>query len=462
MKYISTRNSSKEYSFEHIFFKSLSEDGGLFLPKEFPVLNSIQLEKFKGLTFQQMSFEIFKIFTGSLFSDSALSGIINKAYSNFKSKDVIGSKKIGPIHFVELYHGPTLAFKDIAMQVLGLMYEHLLEKKNDFTTLVTATSGDTGAAAIDAFKNKKNVKLFVLHPYNKISEIQRKFMTTVPAKNIFNIAIQGTFDDCQNLVKEMFVDKPFANKINMSGVNSINWARIIAQTVYYFYIYFKFNPKQQPIIVSVPTGNFGDVYAGYVAKKMGLPIQKLIVATNQNNILERCILKGSYEPSQVHESLSPSMDIQVASNFERILFEITGGSSEKVSKYMMELKNKGNFKLDSDQLKNLQKNFDVSSCEDKEIIEIIKKIYSDSNEIIDPHTATATKPLLSYKTINNIYCLETAHASKFPAAIKKALGIEAKLPDSYHHILKAKEKLEIMDNDIEVIKKFILSKVTSE
>ena len=321
MKYISTRNSQKKFSFEEIFFKGLADDGGLFIPERFYILNEKEILNLKDMSFQEISHFIFLKYSKNTFESNELHEIINKAYKNFRCKNIIKVNKHNNINLVQLFHGPTLAFKDVAMQVLGEMYKNLLSKSKKKITIITATSGDTGAAAINAFKDNENINIFVLHPNNKISDVQRKLMTTTKSKNIFNIAIKGNFDDCQKLVKEMFVDISFTKKINMSGVNSINWGRIVAQTTYYFYVYSKFVKNKNELIFSVPTGNFGDIYAGYVAKKMGLPIHKLIVATNQNNILERCLNTGEYKPEKVNVSLSPSMDIQVSSNFERVLYD---------------------------------------------------------------------------------------------------------------------------------------------
>ncbi len=460
MNYFSSRNKNLKLWFKDIFFKGLSQDGGLFLPNKIPEISLNDLKKFENYNFQEMSFEIFKLFTGNTFNENELKNIIHKAYSNFRNSKIVDVKKLGHISFVQLHHGPTLAFKDIAMQVLGEMYEFLLRNNDKQINLITATSGDTGAAAIDAVEGKKNINIFVLHPHNKISSIQRKIMTTYESKNVFNIAIKGSFDDCQKIVKDMFVDENFSEKINMSGVNSINWARIIAQIVYYFYIFYKFNDSKKPITVSVPTGNFGDIYAGYVAKQMGLSIKKLIVATNQNNILERCISTGEYKPAEVIESISPSMDIQVASNFERILFYLCNQNSEDLSQLMKDLKLKGGFNLSKQQLEILQNNFSASSCSEEETLSIIKDIFIKYDYIIDPHTATAVKPLIKDEYNNeNCFCFETAHPSKFPDAVEKAINKKPELPVELNYISNRKEKFDILENKIELVKDYILKKI---
>ena len=460
MNYFSSRNKDLNLPFKDIFFKGLSEDGGLFLPHFIPQLSDSIIKNFANYNFQEMSYEIFKLFIGDTIHSDDLKKIIDNAYSQFRNSNIVDVKKIDHISYVQLHHGPTLAFKDIAMQVLGGMYEFLLKDNSKKINLVTATSGDTGAAAIDAMQGKKNINIFVLHPHNKISSVQRQLMTTYNANNVFNLAIKGSFDDCQKIVKDMFVDQHFSKKINMSGVNSINWARIIAQIVYYFFIYYKFNDRQKPIVVSVPTGNFGDIYAGYVAKKMGLNIKELIVATNQNNILQRCIVSGEYKPTEVVQSISPSMDIQVASNFERILFYLCDENSENLSKLMNELKSKGHFKLSTKQLENLKNYFSASSCNESETLEIIKNIHLKFNYLIDPHTATGVKPLLDdkYKE-ESCFCFETAHPSKFPSAILKAINQKPQFPKDFKTFENKNESYDVLDSNIEIVKKFILDKI---
>ena len=337
MKYISTRNNKKTFEFKDVFIKGLADDGGLFIPESLSKYSETEISSFTNLEYNDLAKKIISTFIGDFMSENDLSNIIDKSYSVFRKKNVVNLIKVGDRSVLELFHGPTLAFKDIAMQLLGNFYEYYLNNENQKINIVVATSGDTGAAAIDAIKGKKNVNIFVLHPHNRVSSVQRKLMTTGKDQNVFNIAINGNFDDCQNLVKSMFADKNFSNEIKMSGVNSINWARIIAQSVYYFYSYFLIEDKDRPINFSVPTGNFGDVYAGYLAKKMGLPINKLIVATNQNDILHRAISKGSYEVEKVAETISPSMDIQIASNFERLIYDLNNGEDTETIKAMNDI-----------------------------------------------------------------------------------------------------------------------------
>ncbi len=303
MRYVSTRNNNQDYSFREVFLKGLADDGGLFVPKSLFRFNEKELSSLKELNYQDLAKKIIQPFVTDFITENDLSKIIDKSYSVFRKKNVVDLIEIENKKILELFHGPTLAFKDVAMQLLGNFYEYYLKSENRKINIIVATSGDTGAAAIEAIKGKENINIFVLHPLDKVSSVQRKLMTTVKDKNVFNLAVKGNFDDCQNLVKSMFADKNFSNLIKMSGVNSINWARIIAQAVYYFYSYFLIDPNNQKVNFSVPTGNFGDVYAGYLAKKMGLPINKLIVATNQNDILHRAISKGSYEAQEVQKQI---------------------------------------------------------------------------------------------------------------------------------------------------------------
>ena len=438
MNYISTRNKSLNFDFSSIFLRGLAPDGGLFLPNEIKKFNEKELKELSKLNYIDLGVEIISGFCTPVLNKNKIKLILDKAYSSFDTKNIVEIKKIDNINLLELYHGPTLAFKDIAMQVIGLMYEALnLNKKK--INIIVATSGDTGSAAIAALKEKKNINLFVLHPHEKISNIQRKIMTTCDSNNIYNIAVKGNFDDCQKIVKQMFNDEQFREKINMSGVNSINWARIICQIVYYFYAYFQMSSK---VNFSVPTGNFGDVYAGYIAKKMGLPIDKLIVATNENDILCRVINSGEYRPSKVKPSLSPSMDIQVASNFERLLFDVLNSDDQKVSKSMKDLNDNGFFKLEKDELKKIRENFSAEKINDADTLRIIKDFFINYGFILDPHTATAVGA--SYKVKNNskTIVLGTAHPYKFLETIKLAIGKNVDPPKQFSDLSKKLKNLK--------------------
>ena len=452
MKYVSTRSHSKTSTFEEVFLKGLAEDGGLFVPQELFEFNQTEINSLKDLNYQDLATEIIFKFTGNFIDKNQLSKLIQKSYSTFRHKNIIDFSDVGEFKIMELFHGPTLAFKDIAMQFIGNLYEYYLNKNQTKINIIVATSGDTGAAAIDALAGKKNLNIFVLHPHNKISSVQRKIMTTYEDKNVFNIAVKGNFDDCQNLVKSMFSDLEFSRSINMSGVNSINWARIIAQSVYYFYAYFK-SKNNSELNFSVPTGNFGDIYAGYLAKKIGLPIGKLIVATNKNDILHRAISKGDYKIKKVEETYSPSMDIQIASNFERLLYDLNEKNSEKTHENMKRIKN-NDYHLEEDTIKKINVDFLSERLSEDETLKEIRETYYKNKYILDPHTAIGLGVAKKLK-INNCIVLATAHPAKFPDAIIKSINQKTELPNELLHINNKKENFEIIDNSLEKIKEYI-------
>jgi threonine synthase len=455
MKYVSTRDNSKEYNFEQVFIKGLADDGGLYVPISLKKYSTDELHKLKNLNYNELSTEIINLFSSDFISKEELSSLINKSYSTFREKNVVKLSNVGEIKLLELFHGPTLAFKDIAMQFIGNLYEYYLNNNNKKINIVVATSGDTGAAAIDAIKGKSNLNIFVLHPNNKISAVQRKIMTTVEEKNVFNIAIDGNFDDCQNIVKQMFSDLEFSKSINMSGVNSINWARIIAQSVYYFYSYFKLNTDKS-VSFSVPTGNFGDVFAGYLSKKMGLPIDKLIVATNENDILHRAISKGDYVSREVKETLSPSMDIQLASNFERLIYYINNSDCEITADIMKKIK-QNTYQIDKQSLETIQKDFLSESCNEEETLSIIKNVYEENNMILDPHTAVGVGAIKKL-SLDDCVVLSTAHPCKFPEATNNAINKHEKLPEELQYVLDKNENFQVLKNNLEEVKNFINSK----
>ena len=458
MEYISTRNSKNFFLFKDVFLRSLASDGGLFIPKKIPSFSPQELEKLKNFSYEELAVKIILKFCDDEFNEKELKDLVSNSYKNFRVDDVVAIKKVGKVNLLELFHGPTLAFKDIAMQVIGNMYEKILEKNNLNVNVVVATSGDTGAAAISAIKDRKNMKIFVLHPENKISEVQRKFMTTVDSSNIFNIALASNFDECQKFIKLMFADKDFSNSINMTGVNSINWSRIVVQIVYYFFSYFRIAAKNEKINYSVPTGNFGDIYAGYVAKKMGLPINKLIIATNSNDILKRAVKTGVYKPLKVNHTISPSMDIQVASNFERLIFDVCSHDSKKIIKLMNDLNERGEFKLEKNELEKINENFCSESLSEEETKLVIKDIYRKQEILIDPHTAVAIGAANKISLEGNTVILATAHPSKFSETVMKATGIKSDLPENLKNILTGKEKYEKLPKDLEKIKNYILER----
>jgi len=460
MKYVSTRNNQKEFNFKEIFIKGLADDGGLFVPKSLKKFTEEEINNLSNLNYIELAIKIMFPFCSDFIDENELKNIIEKSYSKFRENDVVKITDIGNHKLLELFHGPTLAFKDIAMQFIGSLYDFYIKNNNQNINIIVATSGDTGAAAIDAIKGKKNMNIFVLHPNNKISKIQRKLMTTVKDKNVFNIAIEGNFDDCQNLVKSMFEDLDFSKSIKMSGVNSINWARIIAQTVYYFYCYLKLD-KKKSINFSVPTGNFGDVYAGYLSKKMGLPIGRLIVATNQNDILHRAISSGKYIANQVEQTISPSMDIQVASNFERLIYDVLDQNSNKTKDAMNKFKKEKKYIIDDESIARINNDFLSESLNQKETLEVIKTNYEKHGVILDPHTAVGLGVVNKLGFDKDCVILSTAHPCKFPEAINQAIQKNENLPEELNYILDEKENFDIIENNLETIKNYINQKLNA-
>ena len=459
MEYISTRNTQKTFSFKDVFLKGLAPDGGLFVPKKIPLYTSQELEKLRNLSYNSLATKIILKFCSDEFNEIEIKDLVKNSYKNFRVNDVVMIKKLGKVNLLELFHGPTLAFKDIAMQVIGNMYEKILKKNNLKINVVVATSGDTGAAAINAIRDRKNMKIFVLHPDNKISEVQRKFMTTVNSDNVFNIALASNFDECQKFVKSMFADKDFSKSINMSGVNSINWSRIVVQIVYYFFSYFKVANEDEKINFSVPTGNFGDIYAGYIAKKMGLPINKLIIATNSNDILKRTVSTGIYKPLKVEHTVSPSMDIQVASNFERLIFDVCSCNSNKTLKLMNDLNKQGELKLEKKELKKIRESFCSESLSEEETKSVINDVYKNQGMLIDPHTAVAIGAVNKISLEGNIVVLATAHPSKFSDVVMKETNIKPELPENLKNILVEKEKYEKLPKDLKKIQNYIMERI---
>jgi threonine synthase len=457
MHYISTRNNKDKYIFEEILLKGLADDGGLFIPNEVPTISQSDMQDILVMDYKSIAIRLIKLFTQDTFSDDLLEKMVHEAYESFNNN------KITPLinldentSILELYHGPTLAFKDIAMQLLSRMIEEVLSKNNSRASIICATSGDTGGAAVASFADKENIDLYVLFPKDKISEVQRRFMSTSQANNINIISIDGNFDDCQNIVKSLFKDKAFSQSVHLTAVNSINWARIMIQIIYYFSAISQ-NPeyKKNPDII-VPTGNFGDIYAGYIAKKMGLEMGKLVIATNVNNILERCLNTGRYNILEAIQTNSPSMDIQISSNFERLLYDLVNQDIKRLSQMMDELVTRGEFSLNEGELLNLNTTFEAGSIEQIETIDVIKKIYDQHNLILDPHTAVAIG-VSNKNNYTNSIILSTAHPAKFPEAVREAIGIEAELPANNKNIFNLPEDIRNMKNDISLIKNNILS-----
>ena len=452
MKYISTRGKAPELGFEDVLLSGLANDGGLYIPKEWPKLDYKELPTTSYS--EQAAYVIYPFVKGFL-SYEELNDIASQAYSHFPSKEAIRLKEVEKGNYLlELFHGPTLAFKDFAMLLLAQFFETSLSKKNKSITILGATSGDTGSAAIEAFKNNKHCTVFILFPKGRVSEIQRKQMTTVDSASIYAIEIDGTFDDCQNLVKHLFQNLEFKEEVSLGAINSINWARVAAQIVYYFSTFQQLQSNR--VSFSVPTGNFGDVLAGWVAKKMGLPIDKLIVATNDNDILDRAISNGDYFQEEVKATTSPSMDIQISSNFERLLFESLDRDPEKLRNLFKELKENNGFRIDNDTLTYIRNDFKSGKASEEKVKDTISRIHKASNIILDPHTAvgfyaSASELNFDVPMVN----LGTAHPAKFSKAVIDAIGFEPEIPDRLKNIINKKERFTQLENNSEALISFI-------
>ncbi len=449
MKYKSTRGGVKGLSFTNAFLMGLGTDGGLIIPEE---IQPVDLDKLRNLEYKDLAFEIFKLFIDDI-DEKVIKELINKSYATFDTEEIAPLVKKDGVYILELFHGPTFAFKDIALQFLGNLFEYVLKKTDSNINILGATSGDTGSAAIYGLKGKKNINIFILHPHNKISPIQEMQMTTVEDKNVYNIAIEGTFDDCQAIVKSIFNDLEFKDKYRLGAVNSINWARILAQIVYYFYAYFRSDVDE--LYFSVPTGNFGNIFAGYLAKRMGLPVKKLILATNSNDILYRFVNFGDYSIKGVVQTLSPSMDIQIASNFERYLYYLFNEDTEKVKNLMNEFSKNKKIVFEKSILNKVQKEFESYRVDIDDTLEIIREFYQKTGYVADPHTASGIFAALQSRH-KDVVCLSTAHPAKFPDAIKKAIGNNPKEPESITKLRLKKRKMVILRNDIDLIKDFIV------
>jgi threonine synthase len=453
IKYISTRGGGTPQNFEQVLLTGLAPDGGLYVPQTWPKLD---FKKLKGKSYVEMAEEVIFPFVAESIDRETLRGILNETYGPnvFRHKDVAPLHKIsGNIYALELFHGPTIAFKDVALQFLGRLFDHVLKKNNRHVTIVGATSGDTGSAAIEGCRHSDNVDIFILYPQGRVSEVQRRQMTTVNAPNVHNIALQGAFDDCQNAVKDMFNDAKFRTEMNLSAVNSINWARIVAQIVYYVTTALQLGEGTTFV---VPTGNFGNVFAGYCAKQMGVPLH-LAIATNRNDILTRFFESGTMKAEETHASLSPSMDIQISSNFERYLFDLLGRDSKKLSSVMKEFKETGKFSLPKDLHEKAQRDFVAARTDDSETLATIKKIYDETGYVLDPHTAVGIKAALEIvKTAKGpVVTLATAHPAKFPDAVEKATGTRPALPAHLADLLSRPEKFEILPNNLQKLQEFI-------
>lgn len=459
MRYISTRGQAPALNFEDVLLAGLASDGGLYVPENLPRFTVEEISSWAGLPYHELAFRVMRPFVEGCITDADFKAILEETYGVFAHQAVAPLRQLAGNEWVlELFHGPTLAFKDFALQLLGRLLDHILTKRNERVVIMGATSGDTGSAAIEGCRRCDNVDIFILHPHNRVSEVQRRQMTTILGDNIHNIAIEGNFDDCQEMVKASFADQAFLKGTRLVAVNSINWARIMAQIVYYFYAALQVGAPSRSVAFSVPTGNFGDIFAGYLARNMGLPINQLIVATNRNDILHRFMSGNHYDKDQLHPTLSPSMDIMVSSNFERLLFDLHGRNGQLVAELMNDFKKTGKLAVEDDRWVEARKLFDSLAVSDAETCETIADVFKQTGEILDPHTAIGVRAarLCRRSLALPMVTLGTAHPVKFPEAVEKAdITKVIELPTHLMDLFKRQERCTVLANDLTQVQNFV-------
>ena len=456
MQYVSTRGRAPVLSFEEAMLTGLARDGGLYVPAEIPTLSHGDIAAMAGLSYEEIAFRVMRPFVGETFSDDEFGGLIEAAYAGFGHAARAPLKQLQPNHFLlELFHGPTLAFKDFAMQLIGQMFQATLARREERVTIVGATSGDTGSAAMEAFRGLDNVDVFILFPHGRVSDVQRRQMTTVSEANAHALALTGDFDDCQARLKEMFNHFEFRDHVRLAGVNSINWARVLAQVVYFFSAAVSLGAPHRAVSFCVPTGNFGDIFAGYIARRMGLPIERLVIATNQNDILHRAMVSGRYATEGVTPSISPSMDIQVSSNFERALFDAYGRDGDAVAQLMDQLQSGDGFEISPDALGFLRENFASGRASEAETSAMIARALPEMGELLCPHSAVGVHVAQSFMGKTPLVTLATAHPAKFPDAVEAASGIRPELPKRMADLFDKPERVQRVENDLAAIEAVI-------
>lgn len=467
MKYISTRSGAPELGFEDVLLSGLASDGGLYVPKTWPQFSASDIQNLRGLSYAELAVKVMSPFLGESIPDHDFKQMVADTYSEFDHDAVAPMKQLGPNQWVaELFHGPTLAFKDYPLQLVGRLFDYVLKRNGKSATIVGATSGDTGSAAIEACKGRDTIEIFILHPRDRVSEVQRRQMTTVQSSNVHNIALEGTFDDCQDMVKALFADKKFRDNNNLSAVNSINWARIMAQIVYYFWTAVSLGAPAQKFIYAVPTGNFGNAYAGYAAKKMGLPIDKLVIGSNENDILTRFFasenLQGKMSMAPVVRTSSPSMDIQISSNFERVLFDVYNQDGKALAKAIEDFRNNQSVEFGHERWWEMCKIFEGFRIDDEETKAAINAALESTGELFDPHSVIGLTA--GYKGHSNpesiMIALATAHPAKFPVTVKEASGIVPELPKHLEDLFDRTEKFYELPNDFKLVQNYIVDKLT--
>lgn len=459
MRYISTRGNAPALNFEDVLLAGLASDGGLYVPENLPRFTQEEIASWAGLPYHELAFRVMRPFVEGSISDTDFKQILEETYGAFAHSAIAPLRQLNANEWVmELFHGPTLAFKDFALQLLGRLLDHILLKRDERVVIIGATSGDTGSAAIEGCRRCENVDIFILHPHQRVSEVQRRQMTTILGENIHNIAIEGNFDDCQEMVKASFADQSFLKGTRLVAVNSINWARIMAQIVYYFHAALQLGAPARSVAFSVPTGNFGDIFAGYLARNMGLPVSQLVIATNRNDILHRFMSGNQYFKETLHASLSPSMDIMVSSNFERLLFDLHGRNGVALAELMSTFKATGKLSVEEDRWVEARKLFDSLAVSDEDTCATIADVFKRTGEVLDPHTAIGVKAARECRRnlSTPMVVLGTAHPVKFPDAVEKAgIGKALELPAHLSDLFQREERCTVLPNAIEAVQAFV-------
>ena len=456
IRYVSTRGGGEPLVFEDVLLAGLAPDGGLYVPEAWPTLPVERLRALDGASYPKTAAAVLAPFTTGCFTEADLSAMAEEAYGDFHHAAVAPLKQLdADTWLLELFHGPTLAFKDFALQLLARMFDAVLARRGERITIIGATSGDTGSAAIHACRGRENVRVAILHPKGRTSEVQRRQMTCVRDANVLNVAIEGDFDDCQDLVKAMFTDAPYRARMNLAAINSINWARVAAQAAYYVYAALRLGGPERPVAFAVPTGNFGDVYAGHVARRLGLPLGRLLVATNRNDILARFFADGTYAAQRVAPTMSPSMDIQVASNFERLLHEVHGRDGRAVADLMAGFKARRRFSLDREHLAAAKRGFAAFAVDEALTAATMRGTLAATGDVLDPHTAVGLAARRGAELPGPVVCLATAHPAKFPDAVRAATGVEAPVPGRLAAMLEGEERVVVLPNDLAAVQRCI-------
>ena len=465
MKYVSTRGSAPALPFDDVLLAGLARDGGLYVPETWPRFSRAEIEALRGLPYGELAARVMQPFVGGRIAEADFARLVAQSYADFGHAAVAPLSQLGAnTWLLELFHGPTLSFKDYALQLVGRLFDHVLKQRGQGVTIVGATSGDTGPAAIEACRDREAIEIFILHPKGRVSEVQRRQMTTVLSPNVHNVAIEGTFDDCQDLVKAMFNDQAFRERFRLGAFNSINWARIMAQIVYFFAAAAALGAPRRAVTFAVPTGNFGNVYAAYAARKMGLPVKRLVVGSNTNDILTRFFDIGTMEMVPVTATVSPSMDIQVSSNFERLLFDYYGRDGARLAGVMARFRRQGRVTFGAARWRRMGRLFTGYRLDDGATKAAIRRLYEATGHLLDPHTAigVVAGEACHGESDSALVCVATAHPAKFPAAVEEATGVRPALPARMADLFERRERCEVLPNDLGTVQDFVSARLAAK